>query len=155
MNARNPFVVIASAVALSLSVPLVASAEPQSGLVGTVADFHGKYGLIVRDARGTLAEVTLHQGTIIKPEGVRLKRGMIVAIRGQAADRAFAAAEIVAPFALSPFARKALAKSPTGADRFDQRSLIPNQPPRSDRWSEGPDQFSLPPATTRDPVNPH
>ena len=104
---RNRSIFAAAVLALSFTVPLLASAEPQSRIVGTVADFHGKYGLVVRDQRGALTEITLHQGTVIKPEGLRLERGMAVSIAGQAADRTFAAAEIVAPFAQWPTARAA------------------------------------------------
>jgi hypothetical protein len=152
-TARNRLTLAASAIALSLAVPLLASAEPQSRIVGTVADFHGKYGLVVRDQRGALAEVTLHPGTVIKPLGLRLERGMKVTIVGQAADRTFAAAEIDAPFEQWPTTRAAaLARVPVGG-KPDTTALNPRRDPGNSRWSETPDQFSLPPVSA--PANPH
>ena len=99
---RQLSIVAAGAIALSVLVPVLASADAPSRLVGTVADFHGKYGLAVRDASGRVVYVALHQGTIIKPEGLRLERGMQVTILGQAAERAFAAGEIDTPYKLPP-----------------------------------------------------
>jgi hypothetical protein len=143
-----------SAIVLSLAAPLLASAEPQNRIVGTVADFHGKYGLVVRDQRGALAEVTLHPGTIIKPVGLRLERGMTVSIVGQAADRTFAAAEIVAPFEQWPTARAAaFAARSQAAGKTDGTSLTTGRSGDPGRWSEGPDQFSIP--TVREPATPH
>lgn len=155
MKARpNRSIFAAAAIALSLTAPLLASAEPQSRIVGTVTDFHGKYGVVVRDQRGALAEVTLHQGTVIKPEGLRLERGMTVTVVGQAADRTFAAAEIDAPFAQWPTARAAaFAARPQPGDKTNTTGLTPSRSGDPGRWSEGPDQFSLP--TVREPVNPH
>jgi hypothetical protein len=154
----NRSIFAAGAFALLLTAPLLASAEPQSRIIGTVADFHGKFGLVVRDMRGALTEITLHQGTIIKPEGLRLERGMAVSIAGQAADQTFAATEIVAPFAQWPTARAAaFASRPQPGDKADTRGLTtglaPSRAGDPGRWSEGPDQFSVP--QVREPVNPH
>lgn len=138
MIVRNRCAVSVSAMALALLVPLLASADPPARIVGTVADFHGKYGLVVRDVRGALADVTLHQGTIIKPEGLRLERGMIVSIAGQAGDRSFAAAEVVAPFERLP--RRTFAHNPVGdspGDRYQHNA-------RDDRWSEIPGTIGTP-----------
>ena len=99
---RQTSMFAAAVMALSVLVPVLASADAASRLIGTVADFHGKYGLVVRDASGRVIDVTLHQGTVIKPEGLRLERGMQVTILGQAAERAFAAAEIDTPYKLTP-----------------------------------------------------
>ena len=132
----------ASAVALSLATPLLANAEPQRLMAGTVVDFHGKYGLVVRDALGEIKTVTLHQGTIIKPEGLRLERGMKVIVIGQAADQAFAAGEIDAPLEQWPTARALAnrARSIGASDTFTaSRQDAPNT-----RWSQVPDQYSLP-----------
>jgi hypothetical protein len=154
-TARNRLALAASAIALSLAVPLLASAQTQGRIAGTVADFHGKYGLVVRDARGGLTEVTLHQGTIIKPVGLRLERGMKVMILGQGADQTFAAVEIVAPFEQVPSARAlanaaAIARASSGADQ--PNSLSPNRDTRGDRWTEYPGQYSIPaPVEPRDP----
>jgi|GEM_PF-6142003 len=140
MTLRNRFAVVASAIALSLVVPLLASADPPSRIVGTVADFHGKYGLVVRDVRGALAEITLHRGTIIKPEGLRLERGMIVSIAGQAGDRSFDAAEVVAPFERLPSARRWTSYQPgtdSPGDRYQHDT-------RDDRWTEYPGSVGAP-----------
>jgi hypothetical protein len=103
MNSRRHVSMLAAgAMALALVAPGLASADAPSRLVGIIADFHGKYGLVVRDAQGRVVDVALHQGTIIKPEGLRLERGMQVTILGQASDRTFAAGEIDTPYRLPP-----------------------------------------------------
>jgi hypothetical protein len=113
----------AGAIALSILAPALASAGAPSPLVGTVADFHGKYGLVVRDANGRVVDVVLHRGTIIKPEGLRLERGMQVTVLGQAADRAFAADQIDTPYKLPPSrdAKRKLAR--TGNDLPQDRGF--------------------------------
>ncbi len=141
----------AAAIALSLTAPSIAGAEPQTIMAGTVVDFHGKYGLVVRDPRGALAEVALHQGTIIKPVGLRLERGMKVIIIGQAANEAFAAGEILAPLEQRPPARAAALARSYGNDAADQRSL-PNRDYPNTRWQESPD-FNIP--IVREPTSPH
>jgi hypothetical protein len=102
ISTRRASIVAAGALALAVLASGLASADAPSRLVGTVTDFHGKYGLVVRDARGRVVDVALHPGTIIKPEGLRLERGMQVTIIGQAADRAFAAGEIDTAYQLPP-----------------------------------------------------
>lgn len=134
---------LAGAIALSLATPLLANAEPQRVVAGTVVDFHGKYGLVVRDAHGALAEVTLHQGTIIKPVGLRLERGMKVIILGQAANETFAAGEIDAPLEQWPSGR-ATAIARAQQRQVDAMPLSATRDNANSRWSEGPDQFSLP-----------
>jgi hypothetical protein len=99
---RSMSAVVAMALALAVLAPGVAGADAPSRLVGTVTEFHGKYGLVVRDARGRVVDVALHPGTVIKPAGLRLERGMIVTILGQAADRTFAAGEIDTAYQLPP-----------------------------------------------------
>ena len=94
ISTRRASIAGAGAMALAVLACGLASADSPTQLVGTVTDFHGKYGLVVRDARGRVVDVALHPGTIIKPEGLRLERGMQVTIIGQAADRTFAAGEI-------------------------------------------------------------
>jgi hypothetical protein len=131
--------------ALLLAMPLLANAEPQRMLAGTVVDFHGKYGLVVRDPRGVLKDVVLHPGTIIKPEGLRLERGMKVIVIGQAADQTFAAGEIDAPLEQWPTARAAaFARVQRDAQRVDTTSINRNSDPGNARWSQVPDQYSLP-----------
>ena len=55
---RKQLAVTAGAMRLTLAVPLLATAEQQGVIAGTVVDFHGKYELVIRDARGALANVT-------------------------------------------------------------------------------------------------
>jgi hypothetical protein len=153
MTRRARFAIASGAIALSLAAPLIASAQPRSLIAGTVVDFHGKYGLVIRDPRGALAEVTLHQGTIIKPVGLRLERGMKVIVIGQAAKETFAAGEIDAPLEQLPPARLPIARTRTDSLDGNGVALGPNRDARRDRWSEGPDQYSLP--AVRDPVTPH
>lgn len=95
---RRTWVLAASAAALSLTVRGRASAETEATIVGTVADFHGKYGLVVRDARGALIEVTLRRGTIISPRGLRLQRGMPVTVVGRASADTFSVTYIDTPY---------------------------------------------------------
>ena len=66
---------------------------------GRVASFDGKYGLSVRDDRGFVDNVSLHQGTIINPTGLQLRPGMSVAIHGYANGGTFAANEVDTPYA--------------------------------------------------------
>ena len=141
----------ASTIALSLAMPLLANGEPQSLMAGTVVDFHGKYGLVVRDVHGALAEVRLHQGTIIKPVGLRLERGMKVIIIGQASAEAFAAGRIDAPLEVwPPPARTALARASSAGDGYP---IAPGRNTRDDRWTEFPGQYSVP--SPPEPRNPH
>jgi hypothetical protein len=49
---------------------------------GQVVAFDGNYSLRVRDDRGYIDNVSLHQGTIINPTGLRLTPGMTVTVRG-------------------------------------------------------------------------
>jgi hypothetical protein len=111
------------------AVPLAAFAQPAGGGVNTpapsyarplangeesvrghISSIDGKYHLNVRDDRGFLDSIELHQGTIINPTGLVLRPGMEVTIIGYNRGRSFAAIEIdtpyqshgVAPFASSP-----------------------------------------------------
>ena len=142
MIRRVRFAAVAGAIALSLATPLLVNAEPQRLVAGTVVDFHGKYGLVVRDVHGALASVTLHQGTIIMPEGLRLERGMKVIITGHAAEQTFAAAQIVAPLEQWPTARAIANSRPRGTDKPD--TFAPGRDPNNSRFSTVPDQYSLP-----------
>jgi hypothetical protein len=145
---RTRAALAAGAIAVLLAASLPASAEPQGRIVGTVTDFHGKFGLVVRDQRGALAQVTLHPGTVIKPEGLRLERGMVVSVVGQAVAQTFAAAEIVAPFEQWPTTRAAALaaiRARSGVDKLDTTPINASRPGDAGRWSQVPDQYSLPP----------
>ncbi|HTJ26327.1 MAG TPA: hypothetical protein VMA36_09180 [Candidatus Limnocylindria bacterium] len=95
---------VSSALTVAVFVfPLAASAatyEMRSvdhTLRGVILSVDGKYGLTVRDARTAVESVTLHQGTVITPTGLRLKPGMQVTIAGHLDGATFAANEVVAP----------------------------------------------------------
>ena len=140
-SGRQTLMLGAAAMVLSVLVPCLASAGAQSSLVGTVTDFHGKYGLVVRDASGRVVDVALHPGTVIKPEGLRLERGMTVTILGQATDRTFAAGEIDTAYSLPPARPKALnslagpndSRHASGAD-----SARSNEAPNETKMPFGP-----------------
>ncbi len=65
-------------------------------LCAVVRSIGSKYGLIVRDERGALQSVTLHQGTIIDPTGFGLKPGTPVYIVGSVVGGTFDADRIQA-----------------------------------------------------------
>jgi hypothetical protein len=129
------------AIAAALAVaPLAGGAqqappEPSQRIAGTIADFHGKYVVVVRTAAGSLSTVVLHQGTIINPTGLRLERGMPVLLSGHAERGAFAVAQVDTPFATRP--RTGRPWSEFGFDGADAAQGPGNQPPL-DRWWGGP-----------------
>jgi hypothetical protein len=65
---------------------------------GVIEAIEGRYRILVRDDRGFVDDVTLRQGTIINPRGLRLRAGMSVTISGYASGSTFAALEIDAPY---------------------------------------------------------
>ncbi len=65
---------------------------------GTIASIDGKYALRVRDDRGFIDNVTLHDGTIINPTGLKLAPGQSVTIAGVPSGRTFVANEIDTPY---------------------------------------------------------
>lgn len=66
---------------------------------GRIGAFDGKYHLEVRDERGFLDQVTLHDGTVINPRGLRLSPGQSVTIMGHNTGKTFAANEIDTAYA--------------------------------------------------------
>jgi hypothetical protein len=66
---------------------------------GRIESIEGSFAIVVRDDRGFLDAVALHQGTIINPRGLRLAPGMSVTIIGFNAGASFSAVEIDAPYA--------------------------------------------------------
>jgi hypothetical protein len=66
---------------------------------GRIAAVDGKYHLQLRDERGFIDSVTLHDGTIINPTGLRLTPGQSVRIMGHSSGYSFAANEIDTPYA--------------------------------------------------------
>jgi hypothetical protein len=61
---------------------------------GTIATLTGNGDLYVRDDRGYVDHVILHQGTVIDPTGTSLQSGELVTIHGQNAGSALRADEI-------------------------------------------------------------
>jgi hypothetical protein len=92
------------AVALLASSALPVATQAQSGtpsyakhedrIQGTVSGFNGAYTVYVRDDRGYVDNVTLRNGTIINPTGLRLTEGQRVTIYGFAQGNAFVANQI-------------------------------------------------------------
>ena len=76
----------------------IASANDDSQIRGRVVAFNGKYQLTVRDGKGYVDNVELHEGTIINPTGLTLEPGMIVSVLGYNAGPYFEANEIDTPY---------------------------------------------------------
>jgi hypothetical protein len=87
------------------AAPPPSYAAPVAGgdeqITGHISAITGKYTLQVRDNRGYLDNVTLHQGTIINPTGLTLAPGMQVTISGINAGSSFAANEINTPYTVA------------------------------------------------------
>jgi hypothetical protein len=85
------------------SAPPPTYAAPATGetISGSITAVTGKYTLQLRDSRGFIDNVTLHQGTIINPRGLMLAAGMQVTITGSNAGSAFAANQIDAPYTVA------------------------------------------------------
>lgn len=100
---------LATAAALSL-LPLAALAQPsipsdvtrEEVIKGTISGFNGAYTVYVRDNRGNVENVTLRQGTIINPTGVRLSEGQRVTVIGFAHGNTLVANQIDTPYGISP-----------------------------------------------------
>ena len=108
MSMIRPFFA-ALAAALVLAAPLAARAQDDTPsyaqhiaqdaqIHGRILSFDGAYSLQVRDEKGYVDNVQLHQGTIINPTGLTLAPGMIVSIMGYNAGNAFAANQIDTPY---------------------------------------------------------
>jgi hypothetical protein len=65
---------------------------------GRILSFDGAYSVAVKDEKGYVDNVQLHQGTIINPTGLTLAPGMIVSIMGYNAGSYFAANQIDTPY---------------------------------------------------------
>jgi hypothetical protein len=84
------------------NAPLPTYARPAGETIkGTIRNFDGKYKLYVRDTRGYIDDVTLHDGTIINPTGIRLQSGFPVTITGHTNGSTFEADVIDTPFKIS------------------------------------------------------
>ena len=103
LAALAAFTLAAPAVAQAQDVPSYASggqtaADGEENLHGRIATFDGAYTLTVRDERGFIDNVQLHQGTIINPTGLTLEPGMVVSILGYNAGPYLEANEIDTPY---------------------------------------------------------
>jgi hypothetical protein len=97
---------LAALAALTLAAPIAAQAQvaptnAESDVHGRVVGFDGAYSLTVRDERGFIDNVQLHQGTIINPTGLTLAPGMIVSVLGFDAGGYLAANEIDTPYTVT------------------------------------------------------
>jgi hypothetical protein len=97
--------IVAALAAVGLFSPLAALAQDapsyatrDQALHGRVIGFDGGYQLTVRDDRGYIDRVTLHQGTVINPTGLTLAPGMVVSVDGYNAGSYFRANEIDTPY---------------------------------------------------------
>ncbi|HTU68905.1 MAG TPA: hypothetical protein VMF11_01175 [Candidatus Baltobacteraceae bacterium] len=88
---------IIPAIALAQPMPSYAVAKVET-IKGTISSFNGATTMYVRDVHGYIDDVTLHQGTIINPTGIRLQPGYPVTITGRPDGRTFIADEIDTPF---------------------------------------------------------
>jgi hypothetical protein len=91
-----------AAVAQNATTPVPTYATPPRGdtIKGTIATINGKYNISVRDERGFIDNVSLHDGTIINPTGLRLAPGQSVTIDGAADGRTFIANQIDTPYVM-------------------------------------------------------
>lgn len=101
----GPLAAFAAVAALTAS-PLTVSAQPSVAyaqrpgptIKGTIASIPGKYQIEVRDRRGYVDDVSLHDGTIINPTGITLQPGFRVTIYGRPNGNTFVADEIDTPY---------------------------------------------------------
>jgi hypothetical protein len=108
-GAVAPLAALAQAEPGARSAPPATTAPPQNtappsygradeSVKGRVSSFDGAYNMQVRDERGFIDNVQLHQGTIINPTGLRLVPGMDVTVYGVNQGSVFAANEIDTPY---------------------------------------------------------
>jgi hypothetical protein len=81
--------------------PSYSAPAPGETISGHITAVTGKYTLQLRDNRGFIDNVVLHQGTIINPRGLTLAPGMQVSINGSNAGSAFQANQIDAPYTVA------------------------------------------------------
>lgn len=105
VNARAHKTILAClAVALFIGVPLAAGAQyvpsyatpvaRQESIKGILTGFDGAYIVYMRDDRGYDDHITMHEGTVINPTGIKLVEGMRVTIYGNTNGSTFAANRI-------------------------------------------------------------
>jgi hypothetical protein len=91
-----PFAASAQGAPSYAEPPSYASHEEQ--IQGRIVSFDGQYDLRVRDSRGFVDRVRLHQGTVINPTGLTLAAGMSVTILGNSGGNVFNANVIDTPY---------------------------------------------------------
>jgi hypothetical protein len=92
---------VAANAQITQSGPSYAAGPADSGdaqIHGRILSFDGAYNVQVRDEKGYVDNVQLHQGTIINPTGLTLAPGMVVSIMGYNAGSYFAANQIDTPY---------------------------------------------------------
>jgi len=72
-------------------------AEQDETIHGIVSSSNG-YDLSVRDERGFIDKVKLHDGTVINPTGLKLASGQTVTVHGHTQGNVFEANEIDTPY---------------------------------------------------------
>ena len=65
---------------------------------GQIVSFDGGLNLRVRDDKGYIDNISLHEGTVINPTGLRLATGMSVSVRGVNRGNVLDANEIDTPY---------------------------------------------------------
>ena len=84
--------------AAQATLPTYATGSTDETIHGMIASINGAYDVSVRDDRGFVDNVTLHQGTIINPTGLTLAPGQKVTILGRANGQTFSANQIDTPY---------------------------------------------------------
>ena len=103
MIIRNMTAAVSMAAMLAMPIAARAQAAPGYGsddetVRGTISSIEGKYTVYVRDQRGYVDTIHLHDGTIINPTGLELSPGQSVEIHGRTDGHAFDANEIDTPY---------------------------------------------------------
>jgi len=93
-------VALSSALSAAPALAQPSYAQPPSYAVkmdtihGRIVSFDSHFALTVRDDRGYVDNVTLHEGTVINPRGLRLAPGMSVTVVGRPGGSSLLADEI-------------------------------------------------------------
>jgi hypothetical protein len=85
--------VLLEAVPASAQESVPSYARPDESVHGVVQKANG-YDLEVRDDRGFIDRIKLHDGTVINPTGLKLAPGQTVTVHGQTNGSVFEASEI-------------------------------------------------------------
>jgi len=99
--------VIGALLIAAFGLPIAVQAQPNyarndEAIHGRISSFDGHYQLLVQDDRGYVDRVALRDGTVIRPVGLRLARGLSVTVRGRNVGATFVAYEVDAPYNIAP-----------------------------------------------------